>query len=56
MKAVYSVSELARLLDSHITTVYEMIRANQIPGAIRIGTRTKFAKNKIDEWLGISNA
>lgn len=54
MSAVYDIYDVASLLDVHHTTVREMARDDELPGMIKIRSRIKFSKEKIDKWLGVT--
>ena len=49
-RAVYTVAEVAALLDLAVSTAYAMVRAGQIP-AKRMGTRWVIPKRRFHDWL-----
>jgi excisionase family DNA binding protein len=46
---VLTVNELADYLRVHRSTIYRLLKNNQIP-AFRVGSDWRFNKNAIDEW------
>jgi excisionase family DNA binding protein len=51
--AVYTVAEVALLLNISEWMVYERVKAGEIPGVRRFGTKIRFIKAAVNEWLGI---
>jgi len=49
MKQILTVKELAAHLRVHPTTIYNMLRAKQLP-AFRVGTDWRFELSAIEEW------
>lgn len=47
---VYTPTDIATLLRTRVSTVYEMIERGELP-AIRIGKNYKIPKVAFDEWL-----
>jgi excisionase family DNA binding protein len=46
---VLTVRELSEYLRVHPTTVYRLLRANQLPG-FRVGSEWRFSIDMIDRW------
>ena len=49
-RAVYTVTEVAAMLDLSRGSAYAMVRAGQIP-ALRLGSRWVIPKRRFHEWL-----
>jgi excisionase family DNA binding protein len=49
-RAVYTVPEVAALLDVAVSTAYAMVRAGEIP-AKRMGTRWVIPMRRFHDWL-----
>lgn len=49
-RVIYSVREVSKMLGLALSTVYEMMRANQLP-CLQIGTTYKIPKKAFDEWM-----
>ncbi len=47
---VLTVKEVADYLHVHPSTVYKLLRNQQVP-AFRIGSDWRFNKEKIDQWM-----
>jgi excisionase family DNA binding protein len=50
MKITMTVNEVANLLGVSITTIYAMVRENQIPNK-RVRNRILFHRETIEAWL-----
>jgi predicted DNA-binding transcriptional regulator AlpA len=48
---VYRAEEVAYILQMRVTEVYRAAKAGELPGRIRIGRRTRFAKAEIDRLV-----
>jgi excisionase family DNA binding protein len=46
---IVTVKELSRYLHVHPTTVYRLLKREELP-AFRVGNRWRFDLRKIDEW------
>jgi excisionase family DNA binding protein len=51
-KMVYRITEVAGLLGIGRQHASRLIREGQIPGGLRLGTRTVVRKAVFDEWIG----
>ena len=51
MGQILTVKELAKYLKFTEETIYKYVKEDNIP-TCRIGSRWRFDKDKIDEWLG----
>ncbi len=51
--AVYTVAEVALLLNISEWMVYERVKRGEIPGAFLLGTKIRFKKAAVNDWLGI---
>lgn len=47
---VMTVKEVADYLQVHPSTVYKLLRQNQVP-AFRIGSDWRFNKERLDQWM-----
>jgi len=47
---VLTVKEVADYLKVHSSTVYKLLRNQELPG-FRIGTDWRFNKERIDQWM-----
>ena len=47
---ILTVRELALYLRVHATTIYRLLRENQIP-AFRVGSDWRFSRRAIDHWM-----
>jgi excisionase family DNA binding protein len=52
---VYTVAEVATLLRTSAWNVYEMIRRDEIPGVIRLGTKIRLLRESVNRWLGAAD-
>jgi excisionase family DNA binding protein len=50
MDTVLKVSDVARLLRVHPTTVYRLLKANGLPG-IKLGSDWRFSQEAIERWM-----
>ena len=50
---VLKVDSVARVLRVNRKTVYEMARANSIPGTVRMGRALRFSRDALLHWLGV---
>jgi excisionase family DNA binding protein len=46
---ILTVAELAKYLRVHISTIYRLIKARELP-AFKIGSDYRFSRKQIDEW------
>ena len=51
ISSVLTVDELADLLRLNRKTVYDAIKAGEIPGVRRIGTRYRISRSAVLSWL-----
>jgi excisionase family DNA binding protein len=49
-RKVMKIAELAEYLRVHPSTIYKLLRGNEIPG-FKIGSDWRFNKESIDAWL-----
>jgi len=47
---ILTVREVANYLQIHQSTVYKLLRQQQLPG-FRVGTDWRFHKERIDQWM-----
>ena len=47
---VLTVREVSRYLRLHPSTIYRMLKKNQLP-ALRVGSEWRFTVEAIDQWL-----
>ena len=52
MKSDYTVHDLAALLGVHAETLRRLARAGRLPGAYKVGTRWRFAREAIEDLRG----
>jgi excisionase family DNA binding protein len=49
-KTILTVSEVSQYLRLHRSTVYRMLKKNQLP-AFRVGSDSRFTVEDVDNWL-----
>jgi len=52
---ILTVREVSRYLQLHPTTIYRLVRSNQIPG-FRVGSDWRFNTATIDRWMSEQQA
>jgi excisionase family DNA binding protein len=52
IKSDYTVRDLAALLGIHPETLRRLARAGRLPGAYKVGTRWRFAREAIEDLRG----
>ncbi|TXH41510.1 MAG: DNA-binding protein [Desulfurellales bacterium] len=49
---LYEVKDLCELLGASRQSIAEWARDGKIPGAIRVGSKWRFRKKDVNEWIG----
>ena len=49
-KTILTVSEVSQYLRLHRSTVYRMLKTNELP-AFRVGSDSRFTVEDLDNWL-----
>ncbi len=46
-----TAEDVAEILNTPLSSVYEMGRKNELPGCVRLGRRMRFDLDKLETWL-----
>lgn len=50
MDTIMTIDEVARFMRLHRTTIYRLLRTNDIP-AFRVGKTWRFSLKAVEEWM-----
>ena len=48
---VMTIDEVAELLRVHPTTLYRMVKKNEVPGAFKMGSNWRFFRPRVLDWI-----
>jgi excisionase family DNA binding protein len=53
LPSVMTADSVSRALRVNRKTIYEMVKANSIPGVVRVGRVIRFSRDALLAWLGV---